>query len=136
MDERIALLDDLMAINTYVKLEDVEVANLLEFLCALDTEQREAILVYINKGERFNRFERFAKLASKSAEERSTYLKALGLTKVAKPFSFTELFSEAQEKGKQAGEAAGILADFKEQLEGSFIGPFRRLFSFGKAKPK
>jgi hypothetical protein len=136
LDERIKLLDDLMAINDYVKLSDDEVVGLLEFLCALSNEQREKVLDYISNGDRFNRFERFAKLANKPTEERDKYLKALNLIGPQESRLFADIFTSTAEGGRRVSEVVDQLASIRERIEGGIVTPLRRLFGNYKSKAK
>jgi hypothetical protein len=136
LDERIKLLGDLLAINENTQLPEDEVWGLVNFLCELSNEQREKVLDYINKGAIFNRFEYFAKLANKPAEEREKYLKALNLIGPQENRLFADIFSSTAEGGRRVNEVVDQLVSIRERFEGGVITPLRRLFGNYKSTEK
>ena len=129
--DRITLLDDLLVLNEQAGLPQDQVANLVEFLAAMPGTQRETILEYIRQGDRYNRFERFAKLASMETGQRDKILKAMGLQNAGPKGLLQDFFGSAGESKNQVKQVVNDLAEMRKTVWEDILEPFARLFNLG-----
>ena len=132
LKDRITLLDDLLVLNEQAGLPEDQVVNLVEFLAAMPGTEREIILEYIQQGDRYNRFERFAKLASMETGQRDKILKAMGLQNAGPKGLLQDFFGSAGENTNQVKQTINNLAEMRKTVWEGFLEPLAQLFRLGK----